>query len=87
MEEVNTINKIISLSNPITYIPKMMFFTKGKGIHKDHLTSFELALRDVSIGPVKLRKTYSVRMTILFMGSRNKEHLHKLYVMDYTCTF
>ncbi|HJR85494.1 MAG TPA: pyruvoyl-dependent arginine decarboxylase, partial [Nitrososphaeraceae archaeon] len=23
-----------------------MFFTKGKGVHKDHLTSFELALRD-----------------------------------------
>ena len=35
-----------SLSNPIRYVPTAMFFTKGKGIHKDQLTSFELALRD-----------------------------------------
>ncbi len=30
-------------------IPKKMFFTKGVGVHKDHLQSFELALRDASI--------------------------------------
>jgi hypothetical protein len=34
------------LSNPIRYVPTAMFFTKGIGIHKDQLTSFELALRD-----------------------------------------
>ena len=32
-----------SLSDPIRYVPTAMFFTKGKGIHKDQLTSFELA--------------------------------------------
>ncbi|HZC48505.1 MAG TPA: pyruvoyl-dependent arginine decarboxylase, partial [Nitrososphaeraceae archaeon] len=26
-----------------------MFLTKGKGLHKDYLTSFELALRDAEI--------------------------------------
>ena len=30
-------------------IPKKMFLTKGKGVHKDRLASFELALRDAGI--------------------------------------
>ena len=30
-------------------IPKKMFFTKGVGVHKDYLQSFELALRDAGI--------------------------------------
>lgn len=30
-------------------MPKRVFFVKGKGIHKDHLQSFELALRDAGI--------------------------------------
>jgi arginine decarboxylase len=30
-------------------IPKKVFFTKGVGIHKDKLASFELALRDAGI--------------------------------------
>jgi len=30
-------------------IPKLMFFTKGVGIHKEYLESFELALRDAGI--------------------------------------
>ncbi|MDP1993484.1 MAG: pyruvoyl-dependent arginine decarboxylase, partial [Syntrophales bacterium] len=28
------------------YVPKKMFFTKGVGIHREELHSFELALRD-----------------------------------------
>jgi arginine decarboxylase len=35
------------------YVPKMMFLTKGKGIHKDYLTSFELALRDADVADYK----------------------------------
>lgn len=31
------------------FIPKKLFFTKGVGIHKDKLASFELALRDAGI--------------------------------------
>ena len=30
-------------------IPKMMFFTKGAGVHKEQLESFEIALRDAGI--------------------------------------
>lgn len=30
-------------------VPKKMFFTKGKGVHQDQLTSFEYALRDAGI--------------------------------------
>jgi hypothetical protein len=40
-----TIDNITALSNPILYVPKIMFLTKGKGLHKDYLTSFELALK------------------------------------------
>jgi pyruvoyl-dependent arginine decarboxylase (PvlArgDC) len=29
----------------ISMIPKKVFFTKGVGVHKDQLASFELALR------------------------------------------
>src|SRR5690348_7106328 len=61
MQGRNGINKITSLSNPITYVPKIMFFTKGKGIHKDYLTSFELALRDASISDLNLVSVSSIK--------------------------
>ena len=38
-----------------------MFFTKGKGIHKDQLTSFELALRDAKISDLKLVSVSSIK--------------------------
>ena len=38
-------------------IPKKIFFTKGVGVHKDRLTSFELALREA--GVEKLRNVTS----------------------------
>jgi hypothetical protein len=44
MEIQDKTNEVL-LSKPILYFPKIMFLTKGKGIHKDYLTSFELALR------------------------------------------
>ena len=33
----------------MNFIPNQMFFTKGVGIHKDRLASFEAALRDAGI--------------------------------------
>ncbi|MDQ3873452.1 MAG: arginine decarboxylase, pyruvoyl-dependent [Thermoproteota archaeon] len=42
------------------YVPKMMFFTKGRGIHKDYLTSFELALRDAQIADLNLVSVSSI---------------------------
>lgn len=35
-------------------LPSKVFFTKGVGIHKDKLTSFELALRNAGIAPYNL---------------------------------
>ncbi|AFU60008.1 pyruvoyl-dependent arginine decarboxylase [Candidatus Nitrososphaera gargensis Ga9.2] len=37
-----------------------MFFTKGKGMHKDYLTSFELALRDAEIADLNLVSVSSI---------------------------
>jgi arginine decarboxylase len=31
------------------YVPTRIFFTKGVGVHKDRLASFELALRKAGI--------------------------------------
>lgn len=47
-------------TNPALYVPKMMFFTKGKGTHKDYLTSFELALRDAEIADLNLVSVSSI---------------------------
>jgi len=38
-----------------------MFFTKGKGIHKDYLTSFELALRDARISDLNIVTVSSIK--------------------------
>ena len=54
-------SKKITLSNPMSYIPKIMFFTKGRGTHKDNLTSFELALRDASISDLNLVYVSSIK--------------------------
>jgi arginine decarboxylase len=43
------------------YVPKMMFLTKGKGTHKDYLTSFELALRDADIADLNLVSVSSIK--------------------------
>lgn len=46
---------------PVSYVPRMMFFTKGKGVHKDHLTSFELALRAAEIADLNLVAVSSIK--------------------------
>ena len=42
------------------FIPRKLFFTKGVGISKDQLTSFELALRDAGIAPYNLVTVSSI---------------------------
>lgn len=49
------------VADPLSYVPKMMFFAKGKGIHKDSLTSFELALRDAEIADLNLVSVSSIK--------------------------
>jgi len=46
--------------SPIRNIPTRVFFTKGRGTHKDHLTSFELALRDADIADLNLVSVSSI---------------------------
>lgn len=48
---IETVNVFSDIS---LYVAKMMFFTKGKGVHKDQLSSFELALSDAAISDLNL---------------------------------
>jgi arginine decarboxylase len=41
-------------------VPKTCFLTKGKGVHKEKLTSFEMALRDANIAPLNLVRVSSI---------------------------
>ena len=47
-------------TNPMLYVPKAMSL-KGKGVHKDHLTSFELALRDAKISDLNIVSVSSIK--------------------------
>jgi len=42
------------------YVPRFMFFTKGAGVHKEKLASFELALRDAQIAHLNLVTVSSI---------------------------
>ena len=41
-------------------VPKRMFFTRGKGVHKEKLASFEAALRDAQIAHLNLVSVSSI---------------------------
>ncbi len=41
-------------------VPSRAFFTKGVGVHKEYLTSFEMALRDAGIAPFNLVTVSSI---------------------------
>lgn len=41
-------------------VPKKMFFTTGAGVHKERLTSFEMALRDAGIAQLNLVRISSI---------------------------
>lgn len=43
-----------------SFVPRMVFFTKGTGIHKEKLISFELALRDAGIAQFNLVRVSSI---------------------------
>ena len=42
------------------YVPKQLFFTAGVGVHREKLTSFEMALRDASIACYNLVRVSSI---------------------------
>jgi arginine decarboxylase len=41
-------------------IPRKLFFTRGVGVHKEKLTSFEMALREAGIAPFNLVRVSSI---------------------------
>jgi arginine decarboxylase len=49
-----------TLSNALNFVPKSIFFTNGVGVHKDYLTSFELALRDAGVATANLVTVSSI---------------------------
>ena len=59
------------------YVPKEIFFTKGVGVHKDRLASFELALRKAGIEKCNLVQVSSIMPPGCKIISR-KEGLKKL---------
>ncbi len=73
---MTTIDNIAMLSNPISYVPKIMFLTKGKGLHKDYLTSFELALRDAEIADLNLVSVSSIKPSNCKIVSRQEGRKH-----------
>lgn len=42
------------------YVPKKLFFTSGTGVHREKLTSFEMALRDADIACYNLVRVSSI---------------------------
>ncbi len=42
------------------YVPKKMFLTKGVGVHKEKLASFEMALRNAGIAPFNIVEVSSI---------------------------
>jgi arginine decarboxylase len=50
-----------------------MFLTKGKGLHKDYLTSFELALRDAEIADLNLVSVPSIKLPQCKIVSRQED--------------
>ncbi len=57
---VNENNATKSRPDPLSFVAKMIFFTKVKGLHKDYLTSFELALLDAFISDLNLVSISSI---------------------------
>jgi arginine decarboxylase len=42
------------------FVPRKMFFTKGIGVHREKLTSFEMALRDARVARYNLVRVSSI---------------------------
>lgn len=59
-------------------VPKKMFFTKGAGVHKAELRSFELSLREAGIEKCNLVRVSSILPPECKVVSRN-EGLRELY--------
>lgn len=61
----------------LQFVPRQAFFIKGKGVHREKLNSFELALRDAGIAHLNLVKVSSIFPPHCKIVSRKKglEHM------------
>jgi len=46
--------------SPLSFVPRKVFFTRGKGIHREKLQSFELALRAAGIARLNIVSVSSI---------------------------
>lgn len=63
---------------PMSYVPRMIFFTRGRGVHRDHLTSFEMALRAAEIADLNLVSVSSIKppRCKIVSAREGRKHLH-----------
>lgn len=76
----------MNLAGP-SFIPKMMFFTKGVGRHKERLASFEMALRDADVAPYNLVRVSSIfppncKIVTVKEGLKNLGHGQVVFVVE-----
>ena len=76
MEGGNNTTKFFSDASSV--VAKVIFFTKGKGLHKDYLTSFELALRDAAISDLNLVSVSSIMPPECKIVTREEGRKHLL---------
>jgi arginine decarboxylase len=76
MEGGNNTTKFFSDAS--SFVAKVIFFTKGKGLHKDYLTSFELALRDAAISDLNLVSVSSIMPPECKIVTREEGRKHLL---------
>ena len=50
----------MKIVNSRNFVPRKIFLTKGVGVHKEKLASFELALRDAGIAALNLITVSSI---------------------------
>ena len=69
------------------FVPRMMFFTKGVGRHKERLASFEMSLRDAGVAPFNLVRVSSIyppncRIVTRAEGLKHLRHGQIVFVVE-----
>ena len=54
--------------------PKKIFFTKGVGVHKDKLSSFEVALRSAGIEKCNLVYVSSIFLSLIHISEPTRPY-------------
>jgi arginine decarboxylase len=57
------------------FVPRKMFFTKGIGVHREKLTSFEMALRDARVARYNLVRVSSIFLPTVRSSARRRARI------------